>query len=379
MPEQPNQTSANGAEPSRSIRDIAEEVFDDLVEAPDDEAGEQPAGQDGQPRDNRGRWVSKESQPGEAEAETPPSPEEEVESQPLAEHPAPETGEAAQPPANWSAEDRASFEKLSPEGKAFLLRRHSEMEGDYQKRVQATAFSNQFLQAVTPVFNDPEIAESLRQEGRSPIEAVYQWGGFHKRALSPNLTTRVELLFELATRMQIDPAAVFGLSASPAGQLFTQEQLADPGIKRFADHIGQTSSRVQALEAEIQRMRQAEESAVVGNKRVEIDSFADQKNADGSLAHPYFDRFLPVIMDHYQSHPGSTVEQSYNATVKTMIEEMSSGLKAQRDQQQSVQRAQAAVRGNTRGLTAPVSKPASPEGKRGLRAIMEESAEEIGF
>lgn len=379
MPDQPNPN--NGATPpSRSIRDVAEEAYDDIIESSDSEADEASSGQEAARRDSLGRFVAKDrDESGEAAAEEPPSPEVD-QSQQTVEHPAPATGVAAQPPSNWSAEDRANFEKLPEEGKAFLLRRHSEMEGDYQKRVQATAFSNQFVQAVTPVFNDPDIAESLRQEGRSPIEAVYQWGGFHKRALSPDLTTRVELLFELASRMQIDPAAVFGLSASPAGQVFTPEQLADPSIKKFADHIGQTSSRVNALEAEIQRLRQAEEAIVVGQKRVEIDAFADQKLADGSLAHPYFDKFMPVIMEHFQNNPGSTIEQSYNATVKTIIDDMSAGLRAQKDQQQSVHKAQAAVRGNTRGLTAPVAKPGPPDGaKRSIRQVLEESAEEIGW
>jgi hypothetical protein len=372
-PEQPNSNGA--AEPQRSLRDIAESVYDDLTTAPDDESEESSAEPEGQQRDERGRFVKKESQPGEAEAETPPSPDEET--QEPVEHPAPETGVAAQPPANWSAEDRAAFAELTPKGQEFLLRRHSEMESDYQKRVQATAFSNQFVQAVTPVFNDPDIAESLRQTGRSPIEAVYQWAGFHKRALG-DLNSRITLLFDLANQMQIDPAAVFGLSPAPVNQLFTQEQLADPATKKFADHIGQMSSRLQALEAENQRMHQAQEYGLTQMKRAEIDQFADQRNADGSLAHPYFDWMMPVIQEHYAANQVS-IEHSYNATVKALIDEMSAGAKHQQTQQQSVQRAQQAVRGNTRGLTAPVSKPAPPEGKRGLRQILEESASEVGF
>src|SRR5262245_49561119 len=253
----PDPNNSNGAaEPPRTLREIAEESYDQVIDAAgESEAGEE-SGQTERARDSLGRYVKVES--GEAAAETPPSPGEETVPEADQEHPAPETGVAAQPPSNWSAEDRATFQKLPREGQEFLLRRHSEMESDYQKRVQATAFSNQFMQAVAPVFNDPDIAESLRQSGRSPIEAVYQWGGYHKRAMSSDLRTRVELLFDLASQMQIDPAAVFGLSATPVNPLFTPEQLNDPGIKRFADHLGQTSTRIQTLEAEIQRMHQAE-------------------------------------------------------------------------------------------------------------------------
>src|SRR5262245_54218195 len=166
MPE-PTTPTNGAAEPQRTLRDIAEDAYDEVIDAAEQSEADEQSSDDGQPRDDRGRFVAKNSQPGEAEAEEPPSPD--VESQETAEHPAPATGEAAQPPSNWSAEDRASFSKLSPEGQEFLLRRHSEMEGDYQRRVQATAISNQFVQALTPVFNDPDIAESLRQTGRSPV------------------------------------------------------------------------------------------------------------------------------------------------------------------------------------------------------------------
>ncbi len=43
------------------------------------------------------------------------------------------------PPAHWSDEDKAIFEQQSPEGKAFILRRHRAMEGDYTRKTQLVA------------------------------------------------------------------------------------------------------------------------------------------------------------------------------------------------------------------------------------------------
>jgi hypothetical protein len=380
----PGQEKPNGViaeepqvEERQSLRDIAEAAYDDITASEDEPSFEEPSvDRGGRQRDEYGRFVK--ADPGEAAAEEPPSPEAEHDPEADKPHPAPPQGEAAQAPSNWSAEDRASFEEQTEKGKAFLLRRHSEMESDYQKRVQATAVSNQFVQAVVPVFNDPDIAASLRQEGRSPIEAVYQWAGFHKRALSPDLPTRIELLFELADRMQIDPAAVFGLSATPAG--LSKEDLANPAIKKFADTIGQTNSRIQALEAELQRRDQMGEAQLVATKRAEIDAFADRKNADGSLAHPLFDAYMPVIMEHFRTNPTWTIEQCYDAAIRPARDTFSAQARAEQERQQSLQRAQGAVRGNVRGMTAPVSKPAPTNGaKRSLRDILEESADEVGF
>jgi hypothetical protein len=364
-------------EPRRTLREIAEESYDEVTGEVDSDASE-PAGQEDRPRDNLGRFVK--AEPGEAAAEEPPSPETTPEPTPVAEqpHPAPVTGEAAQAPTNWSAEVRARFQKLPQEDREFLLQRHHEMESDYQKRVQATAFSNQFVQAVTPVFNDPQIAESLRREGRTPVEFVYQMGAFHKRALSPELRDRVELLFELAQRMQIDPAAVFGLSATPVNGL-SKEDMANPAVKKIADQVGQTSARIQALEAEIQRRNQAETDALVESKRAEIYAFADQKGPDGSLAHPYFDHFLPVIMEHYKANPGLSVAQCYEAVYGPVRDGLAAQYKTQVGQQNSVQRAQSAVRSNVRGMTNPVSRPAPNGARRSLREVIEETADEVGL
>jgi len=369
-------------EPRLSLREVAEAAYDEVVEISGDDDDDSSSGQNERQRDKYGRFVAADQaeDSGEAEAEEPPSPEtDDTSQQPEQPHPAPETGVAAQAPANWSAEARERFQKLPVEDQNFLLQRHHEMESDYQRRVQATAFSNQFVQAVTPVFNDPTIAESLRQENRSPIEAVYQWAGFHKRALSPELKDRVTLLFELANRMQIDPAAVFGLSATPVSGL-SKEDLANPAVKKIADTVGQTSARIQALEAEIQRRDQAHAQAVVVSKRAEIDAFADQRNPDGSAAHPYFDHFLPVIMEHYRNNPNLSVQQCYDMAIGPIRAGEEARVKAQITQQSSVQRAQSAVRSNVRGMTAPVGKPSSANGsKRSLREVMEEAADEVGF
>src|SRR5262245_36020381 len=185
MPDDPQTpTPSNGAtptEPTKSLREIAEDAYDQVLDASEaDDTPDVASGQDGQPRDSLGRFVSKETQPGEAEAETPPSPESPT-PQPPQVHPAPE-GSSSEPPANWSAEDRQNFLKLPPEGKAFLLKRHSEMEGDYQRRVQATAQADSFVRSLAPIFSDQVIAGSLQQAGWGASDAIREWAALHRRA-----------------------------------------------------------------------------------------------------------------------------------------------------------------------------------------------------
>lgn len=377
----------------RSLRDIAEQTYDDVVENADveDVGGpvieheappqepELPLEPGERQRDERGRWVAKHPVEGEAAAATPPSPKPSTQ-EPQQPHPAPvETpGVAAQAPANWSVEDRATFAKLPKEGQEFLLRRHSEMEGDYQKRVQANTFSNQFVTAVAPVFDDPDIVRALRAEGKTPIDAVHQWAAFNKRALSQDDNTRIDLLFELADRMQLDPAVVFG-RVSTAAPGFTPEELANPATKKFADHIGYLQRQLKANQEFITSFQRGQTEQAIGARRADIDAFASAKNADGSPAHPYFDALLPIIMEHFKASPGATIEQCYQAAVQPLIEPMRAAAQADVEKRQNLARAQVAARSNVRGITAPVAKPAAPTGKQSLRDVIEASADEVGF
>src|SRR5262245_41743676 len=189
MPDEPN---TNGAEaPRPTLRESIEKSWEQVVDNAPDESlpSQQPVDSEGQPRDEKGRWVTREGyQPGEAAEpeKAPPSPERNIEAPQTEPATQPRQGEAAAAPENWSANDREMFAMQTPEGQAFLLRRQHEMESDYQRKVQANAEAANFAQAVAPVFSDPEIALSLRQFGVTPPQAIEQWGIFHKAMANPD-------------------------------------------------------------------------------------------------------------------------------------------------------------------------------------------------
>jgi hypothetical protein len=389
-PDNPANGAAPPSETSRSLRQIAEDAYDtalDAQEAGEANSSDDSGGQEEQPRDKFGRFQSKASDedPGEAaDQDGPPSPESQKAAQPQV-HPAPDQGRSSEPPANWSAEDRQSFSKLPQEAQSFLLRRHSEMEGDYQRRVQATAQADSFVRSLAPIFSDPVVAGSLQQNGIGPGDAIREWAGMHRRAMSPNLNDRLSLVAEIAQRCGVDPAALAPSRSGPPPGL-TDQDLADPAIKFFADHIGQTSSRVQAIEGLIQNMQRqdAERQSAEALKvtRWGIDSFAEEKGQDGRPLHPDFDAVLPQIIELFQANPGRDLRETYEAARWMNPAIRDRLLAAQRqgvEQQASNQRARAAVRGNARGITSPVTKPGEPGAQGSLRDVIEAAADEIGF
>jgi hypothetical protein len=385
-----SQPSSNGAasptpEPTPSLRDIAEAAYDEIAETPDPGAPDNTTGQDGQPRDNLGRFASKEVKPGEQSQDPAPKENSEASGDAKPTDPAPQDGRSNQPPQHWSEQDKQSFAKLAPEGQAFLLRRHTEMERDYQTKTQAAATAVQFASSLAPVFQHPVIAGSLQQAGVSPMEAIGQWAGFHLRAMSPDPQVKAGLLMELAQRMGLNPAAPGQPSQSGPGQL-SEADLKDPAIRFFADHIGATSTKLQAIEASIDQMhRQAQEAAQTERMKITrrgIDGFADEKDEKGNLKHPHFDAVLPIMIELYQANPERDLQQAYDMAIWSSPEVRSKLIAAERqavEQRQANEKARLAVRGNTRGITSPVAKPAGDGKPKSLRETLEAAADEIGL
>lgn len=396
MANEPNPAS-NGATPPtsepeapRSLRDIAEATWneieasegsDETIETPETP----PAGQDGRARDNLGRFISK---PGEHSEEPAPA---EPTTPPPAVPPSPApSGSSNEAPQHWSAEDKATFAKLPKEGQDFLLKRHAAMEADYTAKTQANATAIQFTQAVAPVFEHPGVKQSLidYQTGGQvhPADAIKQWAAFHVRAMSPNQNDRIGLLKELAERMQLDPAVIFGQSNQPPAGL-TEQDMADPAIRFFADHIGQTSKDLQTLRNELANInRQQTDRASQESLRVinwQIDQFADEKDAAGNPLHPHFDTVLPQLIELFNANPQRDLREAYDAAV-WMNPQLRQTLIAQErqsvEQKQANARAAAAARGNVRGRTSPVSKPSSEDDQpKGLRATIAAAADEVGL
>jgi hypothetical protein len=391
MPNEPN-PNANGAaeeqQAPRSLREVAEEAWTEVVDEGEYEgADETPPS--GQPRDEFGRFAPR-SDTGEQTDEVP-APTESAPPTP-AQPTQPPPGSSSEPPQHWSNEDRAMFARLPREGRDFLLRRHGDMERDYQSKAQASASAVNFTTALAPIFDDPVIAKSLNDVGANPYHAISEWAAFHKRALSNDPRERFGLLRDLAVQMNFDPAAVFAGHPSAAQQVqlpagIPPEVANSPAFRYITDQLNNALSSVTTLESKLtdyqstgERQRQQE---VFERTRADIYSYADEVDQQGRRLRPDFDTVIPQILDLVRANPATSIHDAYE-TARWMNPTTRSALIAAGHNAQSsaanVRRAQAAVRGNVRGSTTlPVAKPKPETGKRSLRDVIDESAEEVGF
>ena len=375
MSDQSPPNSTSGAEAPQSIREVAEAAYDEVT------SSDYEAPESGVARDERGRFAPKEARSGEAEDEAPPSPEVKAETP----EPPDPAREGNRPPDHWSAEDRAVFAKLPPDAQSMLQRRYSEMEADYTRKSQANASAVQAVNQLAPIFQDPDISRSLNEWNMNPIAAVQQWASFHKRAVSADPRERGALLIDLASQMGFDPAKVFATNSQPEPQLPPGVK-DDPAVRYLANQYGKTASELQAIRNEVQGIRAAEqqkyEQESLKVTRQGIDQFADMKGQDGKPLRPDFDEHLPYILELYKADPNRDLAEAYD-TARRMnpktFESMVAAERARVHSQQSVSKAQAANRGNLRGMTSPVNKPTAKTGNGTLRDILEASADEVGF
>lgn len=384
----PDEPLPNGAEPAeeapRSLREVAEASWNEIETDVENDDGQPPLEGDTRLRDEHGRFVSREANVGEQSQDPAPQAAPPEGQQPIQ----PPPGSSNEPPQHWSPEAKAMFAKQTPEARDFLLERHTAMERDYQGKVQASASAVNFVSALGPIFSDPVIHKSLEAVGANPYHAISEWASFHKRAMSENPQEKIALLHDLCARMKIDPAAAFGQQpvTPPPGNLPPEVQQ-NPVFRYLADQLGTARNDLEALKGELngyksegERQRSEE---VLRLSRQSIDQFADATDAQGQRLRPHFDVVLPEIMTLVRANPEIDIGQAYDTALWMNTEVRKTMLASQQRAQAqngNLERARGAVRSNVRGNTMPVVKPRPDDGKpRGLRAAIEESADEVGF
>lgn len=265
------------------------------------------------------------------------------------------------------------------------MRRYGEMEADYTRKSQANAGAVQAVNALAPIFDDPEISRSLQEMQFHPLRAIQEWAMVHKRAVHPDPRERLSLIYDMAQRMGFDPARLFavGRNAGPPG---SQPEIKDPAVKYLADQYGRTASDLQALRNELQNIRaqeqQKHQQEAFQQVRWSIDNYAEEKGPDGKPLRPHFDKVIDAVIELFKADPERDLNEAYERACWMDPEVRKLMLDNERNKvtsQQAAQRAQAAVRGNTRGLTSPVAKPSAKPKNGSLRDTLEASADEVGF
>jgi hypothetical protein len=210
---------------------------------------------------------------------------------------------AAQPasldaPSNWSAEDRANYAKLPKEGKEFLLRRHKQMEADYTKKTQELAVQSKDIAASKNFKDNVEhlftpYRNYFATQGMDEVGGVrYLLGWFHSLQQNPEQT-----IVHLAQQYGVQ-------SLTPK-----QGQQVNP-------ELAPVLQRLHQVETQFAQDRQAQQNAIVSSSLAQVDSFAQETDAEGNPKYPHFETVRGDMAVFIQNGRAANLEEAYGLAIR---------------------------------------------------------------
>lgn len=247
-----------------------------------------------------------------------------------------EPGEAVTAPEDWSAEDKAAFEKLPQEGRDVLLRTHKNLVADYTRKTTEIAPLRKAL---------------------DPFRGEMQKHGLDEAQAMQHITSRAMTMFQYEQALQQNPKAVIQQLAKQYGVEFgsesdTSTDYVDPEVKRLQAKIDALEGKVVQTETQRQQAQQQE-------IQTQLDRFA----AD----HPYFDDLKVTMGALMQAGRASTLDEAYemaqwsHSDIRQKIldqQQAEAAKKAAEDRKRKVKTARnASVGVKTKGKQAPTPEP----------------------
>ena len=303
---------------STSLADgvVAEpKVKADPVEAVETEADTEKA--DDRPRAKDGKFAKKEGDDPEAKTKTkekeektdPDKPEVKAEEKPEGEEKEAETKtDGKEPPARWSASDKAMFKLCPPQAQEFLLRRNAEQEREFTKRTTEIADLKREYEPVQKLF--APYSEQLKAKGLTPAGIIQRWADVETRLANGR---GIEIVSGLVQGYNIDKAKLAQALGLQAGVAQEQQQV-DPAATQHQDQ-----ALPPAVAAELAQLREAVNGIVSDRQRsyvtaaqqreaeaeTQISNFKAAANEKGEALHPYFDEVEPAMIALASSYKAS--------------------------------------------------------------------------
>ncbi len=227
----------------------------------------------------------------------------------------PKADDSKEPPAKWSASDKAMFKLQTPEAQAFLLRRAAQIDAEFTKRNQEIVDLKKEYEPVQQLFA-PHL-DTLKQKGLSPSAVIKRWADVETGLATPS--RNVDVVDNIIKAYNVDRAALakrLGFTSSPSGAQSTETSAAttDPARGSAADGVTtqlppQVMEELRQLREGFQSFQQREQNArtaAIQQKEAavetEISNFKSAVTDKGELLHPYFEEVEPAMIALAQSY-----------------------------------------------------------------------------
>lgn len=329
---------------------------------------------DGRKRGADGKFIAKDAEEPDAGAEPA-----------VAEEPAEpvETKTIVEPPANWSAADKAKFAAMPPEAQGFVLDRHKAMEADYTRKTQAIAEFRREYDPVEKLLGPHR--QLMASKGFTPSSLIQSWYNVEDRLMKGD---GVAVLKGIADAYGIDKrqiARALGFDQVAPSAEDAAQQPPDPAPWR--QEIAALAPRIRAeTEAAIfGRINQEHVAQAQTRIMSEIESFKSATSDKGDALHPHFDEVEPIMtaLAQHATQSGQKppaladlYDQAVMANPTTRAKVLAAQTAAQQTQEREAARAKAvAARKAGSSVTGAPSAGQSPSQKKGDLSLREQLME----
>jgi hypothetical protein len=195
-------------------------------------------------------------------------------------------------PQHWSEADKALFGKAPPDIQQRWIAREAELQRGYDAKFQEVAGfrreREQYDQILSPFKRDLEL------RGISPVQFVQSLTGAHKYLQeSPR-----EAVLWLCQTYGVDPKA-----------LLQSQEGADPRYAQLEQRLNQVTGQFESYTTQAQQQAHAE-------KLGRVTTFAEEKDAAGQPAHPFFDEVSGDILALMKATPGMDLGTAYTKAIR---------------------------------------------------------------
>ncbi len=279
---------------------------EETTEAPPEEADAEPKAE--RARGPDGKFLPKEASedgppeaPAEPEGEAKPKEAPEgAETPDEAQKPAETAPKGAEPPLHWPQADKQWLASLPVEHQASVLQRFKQMEAGFTPKMQKLGEYERNFQGIPEMFAPH--TEALKAQGKTPAQVIQTWASIERGLGTPDAPA---IIARMIAGYKVNPAAVADvLNGLANGQ---QPPMQQPVQAALPPELLQ---KIERLEQDARLRTETENQRALDTAQRQIDTFANEKTAEGDLKHPFFADVEDAMMQLAQvaRHQGRSLQ-----------------------------------------------------------------------
>jgi hypothetical protein len=212
------------------------------------------------------------------------------------------TPQPIEPPARWTADDKAKFAQWPRDVQEAVLERNKALEADYTRKTQEAAelrrHAEPILNAVKPY--EAYLSQVAPRIGQTPDQMIGNLIGVEYQLRTGDPHQKAQALQQIAVEYGIDLASI------SRGELPVAP---DPHYQQLRQSFGHLEQRVAQYEQLIEQEQQRQITD-------QVKAFAKATDAAGRPQHPHFERVRGVMAQVLRDDPALNLAAAYHKAVE---------------------------------------------------------------